>query len=123
MSRNSRQSNEIVRVHLYDLWPFTNISARVAVLNSKFYGPPSNVYTFTTDEGGQYDRGSRYSITERRAPELIPVLDSQPAGDVSHKPGCHYFSPGPQLSSQPLRGLLPVSLLGKQRHDGCEQFA
>ena len=28
-----------------------------------------------------------YSITERRVPELIPVLRSQPAGDVSHKPG------------------------------------
>jgi len=28
-----------------------------------------------------------YSITERRIPELIPVLGSQPAGDVSHKPG------------------------------------
>ena len=32
-------------------------------------------------------KGSRYSITERRVPELIPVLGSQPAGDVSHKPG------------------------------------
>ena len=30
---------------------------------------------------------SIYSITERRVPELIPVLGSQPAGDVSHKPG------------------------------------
>ena len=28
-----------------------------------------------------------YSITERSVPELIPVLGSQPAGDVSHKPG------------------------------------
>ena len=28
-----------------------------------------------------------YSITERRVPELIPVLGSQPAGDLSHKPG------------------------------------
>jgi len=28
-----------------------------------------------------------YSITERRVPELIRVLGSQPAGDVSHKPG------------------------------------
>jgi len=28
-----------------------------------------------------------YSITERRVPELIAVLGSQPAGDVSHKPG------------------------------------
>ena len=31
--------------------------------------------------------GSLYSITERRVPELIPVLGSQPAGDVSNKPG------------------------------------
>ena len=30
---------------------------------------------------------SPYSITERRVLELIPVLGSQPAGDVSHKPG------------------------------------
>ena len=33
-------------------------------------------------------KGSPYSITERRVPELIPVFGSQPAGDVSHKPGC-----------------------------------
>ena len=32
-------------------------------------------------------KGSLSSITERRVPELIPVLGSQPAGDVSHKPG------------------------------------
>jgi len=59
-------------------------------------------------------------------PELIPVLGSQPAGDVSHKPaavGCHYFPPGLQLPWQPLRGLLSVLLLGEQRHNGCEQFA
>ena len=31
--------------------------------------------------------GSPYSITERRVPELIPVLCSQPAGVMSHKPG------------------------------------
>jgi len=37
--------------------------------------------------------------------------------------GCHYFPPGPQLPSQPWWGLLSVSLLGEQRHDGCEQFA
>ena len=30
---------------------------------------------------------SPYSITECKVPELIPVLGSQPAGDVSHKPG------------------------------------
>jgi len=31
-------------------------------------------------------RGGPYSITERMVPELNPVLGSQPAGDVSHKP-------------------------------------
>jgi len=31
-------------------------------------------------------KGSPYSITERRVPELIPVLGSQPAGDMNHKP-------------------------------------
>ena len=38
-----------------------------------------------------------YSITERRIPELIPVLGSQPAGDVSHKPGGRL----PLLSARP----------------------
>ena len=32
-------------------------------------------------------KASPYSITERRVPEMIPILGSQPAGDVSHKPG------------------------------------
>ena len=42
---------------------------------------------------------------------------------ISAAVGCHYFSPGLQLPSQLLRGLLLISLLGEQRHDGCEQFA
>jgi len=32
-------------------------------------------------------KGGPYSIDDRRVSELIPVLGSQPAGDVSHKPG------------------------------------
>ena len=35
----------------------------------------------------------------------------------------HCFPPGLQLPPQPLRGLLPILLLGEQRHNGCEQFA
>jgi len=35
--------------------------------------------------------------TERRVPELIQVLGSQPAGDVSHKPGLRL----PLLSTRP----------------------
>ena len=36
-------------------------------------------------------------ITERRVPKLIPVLGSQPAGDVSHKPDGRL----PVLSAEP----------------------
>ena len=42
-------------------------------------------------------KASPYSIAERRVPELIPVLGSQPAGDVSHKPGSRL----PLLSARP----------------------
>ena len=41
--------------------------------------------------------GNLYSITERRVPELIPVLGSQPAGDVSHEPSGRL----PLLSARP----------------------
>ena len=70
-------------------------------------------------------KGSPYSITERRVPELFPVLGSQAVGDVNHKPDDRLplLSPGLQLPSQPLRGLLPLLLLGEQRDSGCEQFA
>jgi len=42
-------------------------------------------------------KGGPYSITERRVPELILVLGSQPAGDVSHKLGGRL----PLLSARP----------------------
>ena len=42
-------------------------------------------------------KGSPYSITEHRVLELIPVLGSQPAGDMSHKPGGRL----PLLSARP----------------------
>jgi len=58
-------------------------------------------------------KGSPYSITERRVPELISVVGSQPAGVMNPAVGCHYFPPGLQSLSQPLKELLPVSLLGE----------
>ena len=71
------------------------------------------------------DKGCPYSITERRVPELIPVHGSQPAGDVSHKLGDRLplLSARPAVAPQPFRGLLPILLVGEQRHNGCEQFA
>ena len=69
--------------------------------------------------------GPPYSTAECSVPEVIPVLGSQPVGDVSHKPGGRLplLSARPAFTLQPLRGLLPVLLRGEQRHDGCEQFA
>jgi len=78
-------------------------------------------------DGDYKGKGSPYSITDSRVPELIPILCSQPAGDVSHKPGGRLpllsARPAVSLLPQPLRGLLPILLLGEQRHNGCEQFA
>jgi len=53
---------------------------------------------------------STYSITERKVPEPIPVLGSQPAGDVNHKPDGRL-------------PLLPTSLqLPRNPKEGCYQF-
>jgi len=52
---------------------------------------------FLTTMRNSKGKGSPYSTAERRVPELIPVLGSQPAGDVSHKPGGR----PPLLSARP----------------------
>ena len=46
---------------------------------------------------GLKSKGRPYSTAERTVAELIPVLDSQPVGDVSHKPGGRL----PLLSARP----------------------
>ena len=51
-------------------------------------------------------KGSPYSIAERSVPELIPVLGSQPAGDVSHKPGGRL----PILSARPAVTLVTLKM-------------
>ena len=61
-------------------------------------------------------KGSPYSITERRVTELIPVLGSQPVGDVSHKPDGRL----PLLSARPAVTLLPCSL-DSASDDCCAQ--
>ena len=56
-----------------------------------------SVATMRSDFVGIKIKCSPYSITGRRVPEVIPVLGSQPAGDVSHKPGGRL----PLLSTRP----------------------
>jgi len=69
-------------------------------------------------------KGSPYSIAERRFPKLIPVLGSQPAGNVSHKVRGRL----PLLSSRPAvtpatlkraatRGMMGVNSLPKTLPD------
>ena len=53
----------------------------------------TDLHKQTTQKG----KVSPYSITESRVPELILVLGSQPAGEVSHKPGSRL----PLLSTRP----------------------
>jgi len=83
---------------------------------------------------GKKGKGSPYSITEHRILELIPVLGSQPAGDVSHKPGGRL----PLLSARPAvtpatlkraatnllnRGIMGVNSLPKtvtRQRRGCD---
>jgi len=62
----------------------------------------NDVYHFNTSTNLEFvgpvkGKGSPYSITEHRVPELIPVLGSKTAGDVSHKPGGRL----PLLSARP----------------------
>ena len=59
--------------------------------SSFFHQEVQQSITFSCKKGGPY------SITKRGVPELIPVLGSQPVGDVSHKPGGRL----PLLSTRP----------------------
>ena len=70
-------------------------------------------------------KGSPCSITERRVPQLIPVLGSQPASDVSHKPGGRLplLSARPAVTVAARKSAATSFAAGEQRHDGCEQFA
>ena len=73
--------------------------------------PLSNASTLTTIRDPSCRRPSPTTTTERRVPELIPVLGSQPAGDVSHKPGGRL----PLLSARP--AVTPAT-----PQEGCYQF-
>jgi len=59
------------------------------ILHAAYYwavGAASSATT-VTKHYSKKGKGSPYSIAERRVPELIAVLGSQPAGDASRKPG------------------------------------
>ena len=72
----------------------------------------------------------KYNIDHTRLPSIryrswsrFLAVSLQITGVINPTVGCHYFLPGPQLPTQPIWWLLPILLLGEQRHNGCEQFA
>jgi len=76
-------------------------------INRPSFAAANQVVTLTSLTN-EVKKGSPYLITVRRVPELIPVLGSQPADDVSHKPGARL----PLLSARPT--VTPAK--------GCYQF-
>ena len=59
--------------------------------------PEDDWFWFHTIFSSVEGKGSPYSFAEHKVPELVPVLGSQPAGDVSHKPDGRL----PLLSARP----------------------
>ena len=83
------------RQFYYNFYNFSTVILLVASSSVQFQDGLASicVLVHSCNKG----KGSPYSITERTVPELIPVPCSQPAGDVSHKPGGRL----PLLSARP----------------------
>ena len=80
--------------------PWVKLSRRQlspALATAHYCCPDNAIGLVDQCELSKNGKGSPYSTAERRVPELIPVLGSQPAGDVSHKPGGRL----PLLSARP----------------------
>ena len=97
-------------------WPFTSSGSGGADDQQRTSPPPHRTtpwHRLVKPADIQKGKRSPYSSTERTVPELIPVLGSQPAGDVSHKPGGR----PPLLSARP--AVAPATL---KRAAYCYQF-
>jgi len=77
-----------------------------------------------------YNKKVKVKVAHTRLPSvgfrgwsLFLAVNPQVTWVINPAVGYHYFPRGLQLPLRPLRGLLPISLLGEQRHDGFEQFA
>ena len=73
------------------------LDGRTRRTHARTDGQSKHLMPLASSTGRYKGKGSPYSITERRVPQLIPVLCSQPEGDVSHKPGGRL----PLLSARP----------------------
>lgn len=53
-THKNRRNPNVIRSDLFNLWPYTNITAQVRVMNARYEGPASNRVHFMTREGGTY---------------------------------------------------------------------
>jgi len=83
------------RQFYYNFYNFSTIILLAASSSVQFQDGLASICVFV--HSCNKGKGSPYSITESTVPELIPVLCSQPAGDVSHIPGGRL----PLLSARP----------------------
>ena len=58
MTSQGRSKRDTSTGHVYNLWPYTNVTARIVVLNAKYEGNPSKEVRFTTTEGGKSNHRS-----------------------------------------------------------------
>ena len=82
----------------------------------------TSLYTTKTDKGLKVGHTRLPSVGFRSRSRFL-AASLQVTWVINPAVDCHYFLPGLQLPSQPLRGLPPILLPGEQRHNGCEQFA
>ena len=83
-----------------------------------------NIYSFTLSVKGKVKVAHTQlpSVGFRSWSQSLAV-SLQVTWVINPAVGYHYFPPGLQLHPQSSRGLLPILLLGEQRHNGFEQFA
>jgi len=98
LSRKSRSTSGTEHGSSVQTLMFAGCCCKLHALRPPSYQLLMSRYVYDTRHYCMYHmKGSQYSITERRVPEMIPVLGSQPASDVSHKPDGRL----PLLSARP----------------------
>lgn len=82
-----RRKREVNSGHVYNLWPFTNITAQIRVLNAKYEGPPSASIAFMTAEGGKLITWLRHKLVSDEWRTYWPVEVNECVMSCTSRPG------------------------------------
>jgi len=106
-------------------WPntkFSDFSFRFSSFTVSTRRDRSTQHTHTQTAASHISskgKGSPYSITGFQSWSRFLAVSLQVTWVINLAVGCHYFPPSPQLPSQPLRELLPISLLRSEPKPYC----